>query len=97
MPGSRTRARAVVENARRAIRLIACSTFLLVIAGALEGFVSPVEWWPLEGKLAVSAATLVFLVSYLSGGRTRAVVAPPTDSTEGGPLSLAAVRAPRAI
>ena len=90
MPGPRTRGRAVVENARRAIRLIACSTFLLVIAGALEGFVSPIEWWPIEGKLAVSAATVVFLVSYLSGGRRRAVVA-PTDSGAASSLALAAV------
>ena len=73
MPGPRTRGRALVENARRAIRLIAASTFLLVIAGALEGFVSPIEWWPLEGKLAVSGVTVVFLVAYLSGGRRRAV------------------------
>lgn len=69
VPGPRTRAHALVENSRRAIRLIAASTFLLVIAGTLEGFVSPIEWWPLEGKLAVSGVTLVFLVAYLSGGR----------------------------
>jgi uncharacterized membrane protein SpoIIM required for sporulation/uncharacterized RDD family membrane protein YckC len=68
MPGERSRGRALVENARRAIRLIAASTFLLVIAGTLEGFVSPIEWWPLEGKLAVSGVTLVFLVMYLRSG-----------------------------
>ena len=71
VPGARTRGRALVDNARRAIRLMAASTFLLVIAGTLEGFVSPIEWWPLEGKLAVSGVTLVFLVAYLSGGRRR--------------------------
>ncbi len=54
VPGARTRRRALVENGRRAIRLIGASTFLLVIAGTLEGLVSPIEWWPLEGKLAVS-------------------------------------------
>ena len=72
VPGARTRGRALVDNARRAIRLMAASTFLLVIAGTLEGFVSPIEWWPLEGKLAVSGVTLVFLVAYLSGGRRAA-------------------------
>ncbi len=71
MPGPRTRRRALVENGRRAIRLIAASTFLLLIAGSLEGLVSPIEWWPLEGKLAVSGVTLVFLVSYLRGGIER--------------------------
>ena len=69
IPGPRTRARALVENGQRAIRLIAASTFLLVIAGSLEGFISPIEWWPIEGKLAVSGVTLVFLIAYLRGGR----------------------------
>jgi len=96
MPGPRTRGRALVENARRAIRLIAASTFLLVIAGALEGFVSPIEWWPIEGKLAVSGVTLVFLVAYLSGGRRRAGVTSPSDAGEPGALALAAIRARRA-
>ncbi len=71
IPGPRTRARALVENGQRAIRLIAASTFLLVIAGSLEGFISPIEWWPIEGKLAVSGVTLVFLIAYLRGGRAR--------------------------
>ena len=97
MPGPRTRGRALVENARRAVRLIAASTFLLVIAGTLEGFVSPIEWWPIEGKLAVSGVTLVFLVSYLSGGRRRAAAATPPDAGGADPLALAAVRAPRAF
>jgi uncharacterized membrane protein SpoIIM required for sporulation/uncharacterized RDD family membrane protein YckC len=96
MPGPRTRGQALVENARRAIRLIAASTFLLVIAGVLEGFVSPIEWWPIEGKLAVSAVTLVFLVSYLSGGRRRADLEPASDAGEPAALALAAIRARRA-
>ena len=90
LPGERTRARALVENSRRAIRLIAASTFLLVIAGTLEGFVSPIPWWPIEGKLAVSGVTAVFLFLYLSGGRERRVV-PVADGDEpSGSLGLAA-------
>ena len=77
IPGNRPRSEALRENARRAIRLIAASTVLLLIAGTLEGFVSPIETWPLGWKLAVSAATAVFLVIYLSGGRTRAAASPP--------------------
>ena len=97
MPGARTRARALVENGRRAIRLIAASTFLLVIAGALEGFVSPIEWWPLEGKLAVSGATLVFLVAYLRGGLVRSSAGPsPDGSRRQEVLALAPVIARRA-
>jgi len=68
VPGERTRGEALRENGRRAIRLIAAATFLLLIAGTIEGFVSPIEWWPLEGKLAVSGLTAVFLYFYLRAG-----------------------------
>ena len=90
LPGNRTRGRALVENGRRAVRLIAASTFLLVIAGTLEGFVSPIEWWPIEGKLAVSGASAVFLYLYLAGGRLRPRAEPPTEpQEESGSLGLA--------
>ena len=82
VPGNRPRSEALRENGRRAIRLVAASTVLLLIAGTLEGFVSPIETWPLAWKLAVSAATAVFLGVYLSGGRTRAIPAQPAESSE---------------
>jgi uncharacterized membrane protein SpoIIM required for sporulation len=92
VPGQRTRREALVERGRRATRLIACSTVLLVVAGTIEGFISPIEWWPLEGKLAVSGVTLVLLVAYLRGGRTSAAVeAVPESAT----LALGAVRPSR--
>ena len=71
VPGNRPRGEALRANGRRAIRLIAASTVLLLIAGTLEGFVSPIETWPLSWKLGVSAVTAVFLAVYLSGGRAR--------------------------
>jgi uncharacterized membrane protein SpoIIM required for sporulation/uncharacterized RDD family membrane protein YckC len=81
LPGDRPRRRALVENGRRAIRLIGVSTLLLVVAGTLEGLVSPIEWWPIEGKLAVSGTTLVLLVAYLRGGRApRTTTGEPRDS-----------------
>jgi len=89
IPGNRPRSVALRENGRRAIRLIAASTVLLLIAGTLEGFVSPIETWPLSWKLAVSAATAVFLAAYLSGGRRKVVPAqaaeplPATDDLLG--------------
>ena len=102
LPGDRSRRRALVENGRRAIRLIGVSTLLLLVAGTLEGFISPIAWWPIEGKLAVSGTTLVLLVTYLRGGRT---AAPPrdeaseiervTDATP-SPLALGPVTARRA-
>jgi uncharacterized membrane protein SpoIIM required for sporulation/uncharacterized RDD family membrane protein YckC len=73
IPGNRPRSEALRENGRRSIRMIAASTVLLLIAGTLEGFVSPIETWPLGWKLAVSGGTVVFLVAYLLGGRTRVV------------------------
>jgi uncharacterized membrane protein SpoIIM required for sporulation len=97
IPGNRTRRDAIVQNARRSVRLLAASTFLLLVAGSLEGFVSPIEWWPLEGKLAVSGVTLVFLVMYLRGGRTRpapavSIVTTPATSLALGLSSASAAR-----
>lgn len=90
IPGQRTRRAALKENARRAIRLIAASTVLLLIAGALEGFVSPIETWPLSWKLAVSAVTAVFLVFYLTRGRARRIVVEEPLQPEAGLLELGA-------
>jgi uncharacterized membrane protein SpoIIM required for sporulation len=101
LPGTRSRRTALIENGRRAIRLIAVSTLLLLVAGTLEGFVSPIEWWPLEGKLAVSGTTLVLLVVYLRGGRTPRSrddehVESGTAPTETSRLALAPITARRA-
>ncbi|HET9682584.1 MAG TPA: stage II sporulation protein M, partial [Gemmatimonadaceae bacterium] len=95
LPGSRTRRAALVENGHRAARLLAGSTLMLLAAGSLEGLVSPIEWWPLEGKLAVSAMTLVLLVVYLLEGRERKRPRTPR-STVRADLALGAVTEPRA-
>jgi len=70
IPGRRTRRRALAENGRRAIMLIAGSTLLLLVAGTLEGLVSPIPYWPVEWKLSVSAITALLLYLYLRGGST---------------------------
>jgi uncharacterized membrane protein SpoIIM required for sporulation len=95
LPGARTRRAALADNGRRAARLLAGSTLLLLAAGSLEGLVSPIEWWPLEGKLAVSATTLVLLVVYLLEGR-EPVPAAPRRGGQRDALALGAVREPRA-
>ena len=82
LPGRRSRKRALVENGRRAIRLIAAATVLLLVAGTLEGFVSPIPSWSLGEKLAVSGATLILLIVYLSSGRERKRVATRTPAHE---------------
>jgi uncharacterized membrane protein SpoIIM required for sporulation len=68
MPGQRTRRRAFAENGKRAMRLLSASTLFLIVAGSLEGLVSPIPYWPLEIKLLISFATLVLMVLYLRGG-----------------------------
>jgi uncharacterized membrane protein SpoIIM required for sporulation/uncharacterized RDD family membrane protein YckC len=67
IPGERTRRRALIENGRRAIKLVAGAALLLLIAGTLEGMVSPIPWWPLEWKLGVSALTAILLYGYVRG------------------------------
>jgi uncharacterized membrane protein SpoIIM required for sporulation len=71
LPGRRTRKRALIENGRRAIRLVAAASVMLLVAGTLEGFVSPIPSWTLNAKLAVSGTTLVLLILYLSSARER--------------------------
>jgi uncharacterized membrane protein SpoIIM required for sporulation/uncharacterized RDD family membrane protein YckC len=93
LPGPRTRRRTLVENARRAVRLVAASTMLLLTAGMIEGLISPIEWWPIEGKLAVSGTTLVLLVAYLRGGRGGASTVAPRGRAR--TLALGAVTARR--
>jgi uncharacterized membrane protein SpoIIM required for sporulation/uncharacterized RDD family membrane protein YckC len=85
LPGRRTRRRALAENGARAIRLIAASTLMLIVAGSLEGMVSPIPWWPLSLKLIVSAMTLVLLVAYLRGGVRRTPVAEPAAALQLAP------------
>ena len=77
LPGARTRREALVENGRRAIRLIAASTLMLLVAGTLEGLVSPIPYWPLELKLIVAAVTAVTLFAYLRlGAGARSIFRP---------------------
>jgi uncharacterized membrane protein SpoIIM required for sporulation/uncharacterized RDD family membrane protein YckC len=68
LPGSLTRRDALVRNGKRAINLIAASSLLLLVAGTIEGLVSP-RVWPLSWKLAISGVTAVIMLGYLSLGR----------------------------
>ncbi|MEP6834857.1 MAG: stage II sporulation protein M [Gemmatimonas sp.] len=71
VPGERTRRLALVENGKRAVRLVTGSAFLLVFAGSLEGFVSPNANIPIEAKFAISAASAVMLALYLYKSPTK--------------------------
>ena len=80
VPGNRTRRTALIENGRRAITLVGGAALMLVVAGVLEGFVSPIEWWPLQGKLAVSGVTAVLLYAYIRLGAGRGGMPPAAKS-----------------
>ena len=97
LPGERTRRRALVDNGRRAIHLIGVSSVLLVVAGTLEGFVSPIPSWSLGAKLAVSGASALLLVLYLNAGRRMPPKPAPLPDDTADLLELQAVpTAPRA-
>ena len=82
VPGDRTRRRALVENGRRAATLVAGATFLLLFAGLIEGFISPIPWWPLELKLIVSAVTALLLLVYIRQGGVRSPRAPSVPGSD---------------
>lgn len=87
LPGALTRREAMVHYGRRAIRLVAAATLLLLVAGAIEGLVSPIEYWPLDLKLLVGAATLLPLALYLAQGRRGEEDAPAEEfAYESGPV-----------
>jgi uncharacterized membrane protein SpoIIM required for sporulation len=72
IPGNRTRREALLENGKRAMSLLTCVILFLLVAGSLEGLVSPIPNWPLSWKAAVAAVSLVLMTAYLSlGFRTR--------------------------
>ena len=78
-PGPYTRRDALVLNARIAMRLVGAAIVLLLVAGAIEGFLSTSDA-PARVKVAVSVASALLLVAYLANGarhRDAAALAPP--------------------
>jgi len=68
VPGDRTRREALVVNGRRSLHLVACVALFLVLAGLIEGNISPSKL-PDSAKFATAAITAVFIGWYLSRGR----------------------------
>lgn len=66
-PGDLTRGEALVIAGRLAVRMVGAVILLLVLAGLIEGFVSA-STEPLGYRLAVSGASLLFLLLYLANG-----------------------------
>jgi uncharacterized membrane protein SpoIIM required for sporulation/uncharacterized RDD family membrane protein YckC len=72
LPGALTRRDALVVRGRRALDLVAGAAVLLLVAGLIEGNVSPLVW-PLWAKGLCSAGTAVGLAWYWNHGRRGAV------------------------
>ena len=71
-PGNRSRSDALIERGRDAVQLLLGVIPLLVLAGLIEGFVTPMTILPPLAKLAFAALTGVLLVLYLGfAGRSR--------------------------
>jgi uncharacterized membrane protein SpoIIM required for sporulation len=62
-PGRLSRRDAVRANARRAATLVAGVAAMLVVAGTIEGFLSP-QRWPADVRIAIGAITAVALLAY---------------------------------
>ncbi len=81
LPGRQTRSAALVERGREAVSLLLGTTMLLVIAGLIEGFISP-SALPVAVKLSVAAVSAVMLAAYLGfAGRPTPRAAEPRDAT----------------
>jgi uncharacterized membrane protein SpoIIM required for sporulation len=69
LPGAITRREALVVKGRRAIRLITASTIMLLMAGTIEGLISPRADVPVSVKVGVAVATAIFLLFWFTQGR----------------------------
>jgi uncharacterized membrane protein SpoIIM required for sporulation len=71
LPGPRTRRAALVQNGRRALRLLAAAALFLVFAGIIEGLVSPRTDIPVALKIAFAVASTIAMVVYFTLGLGR--------------------------
>jgi len=89
VPGTLPRRESLIEAGHSAIRLLLGVVPLLVVAGVIEGFVSPVDVPPAV-KILIGAAMFALLVLYLAGGgrqaesRAAPVPSPPDNDRRAG-------------
>ncbi|HEX2081024.1 MAG TPA: stage II sporulation protein M [Longimicrobium sp.] len=65
LPGRRTRREVLVTRGREAVSLIGGTALMLVIAGLIEGFISPSDL-PREAKLTLAALFALAMVAYFA-------------------------------
>lgn len=88
-PGLLTRGAALREAAERAVVIMIGCVPLLIIAGAIEAFISPSDL-PLWTKLFVSAGSGIALYAYLLGAGRQPVVPEPIQAADSAPGLLQA-------
>jgi uncharacterized membrane protein SpoIIM required for sporulation/uncharacterized RDD family membrane protein YckC len=69
VPGDRTRREALVLRARRGIRLIAGATLFLLVAGIIEGLISPRTDVPTWVRGGIAGASALLIALYIIFGR----------------------------
>jgi uncharacterized membrane protein SpoIIM required for sporulation/uncharacterized RDD family membrane protein YckC len=80
LPGPYTRREAFVIKGRRAIRLLAATTMMLMVAGTIEGLLSPRVDVPDWLKFGVASASAALLLYYFSRGTGDEEEAPREES-----------------
>jgi len=80
MPGALTRRAALVVNGRRAVRLITATTMMLIIAGTLEGLLSPRVDVPDWTKFAAAAGSALLMLFYFTRGGAGEEEAPAEEN-----------------
>jgi hypothetical protein len=80
LPGPYTRREAFVIKGRRAIRLLAATTMMLMVAGTIEGLLSPRVDVPDWLKFGVASASAALLLYYISRGTGDEEEAPREES-----------------
>ncbi len=68
LPGAYTRREAFVIKGRRAVRLLAATTMMLMVAGTIEGLLSPRVDVPDWLKFGVASASALLLLYYFTRG-----------------------------
>ncbi len=68
IPGDRTRREALAANGVRSLHLVACVVLFLIMAGVIEGNISPSKL-PDSAKYATAVITAIWMGWYLSLGR----------------------------
>jgi len=78
-PGDRTRSQSLVEEAQRSVSIVLGLIVVFIVAGLIEGFVTPSSL-PTEARVSIGVAAFAAFWSYIVSYGPRAVAAGDTGS-----------------